>query len=75
MPTDDKLMEKFDNQKRVLQRYVLKQLEDGVANGLSGAAVATLRDGLLALGWLPPDVNPQRSPNGHPRPTRKDEAP
>jgi hypothetical protein len=51
-----KYKDKFDAQKRVLQRIVLATLEGGKVNGLTAGQVGALQDGLYALGWVPLDV-------------------
>lgn len=55
-PKRDGLQEKFDAQKKVLQRMVLSALERGRETGMEAHEVAALADALLVLGWLPPDV-------------------
>lgn len=48
--------EKFEQHKKLAQRLTLHLLEVGVEDGLSPAEAAILKDALLTLGWLPPDV-------------------
>lgn len=51
-----KLQEKFDAQKKILQRFTLQLLVDGQTAGLTGPEVKDLREALEVLGWLPRDV-------------------
>ena len=50
------LMDRYDQQKKCLQRFVIRLIESGVENGLSSSEVVILREGLEVLGWLPRDV-------------------
>ena len=51
-----KLQEKFDAQKKALQRLTLSTLEFGAQSGLTPEQVRALRDAFEVLGWLPTDV-------------------
>jgi hypothetical protein len=45
-----------ERQKKVLQRMTLAEFERGMMHGLTVDEVESLKDALLALGWLPEDV-------------------
>lgn len=48
--------EKFESQKKVLQRMTLGLLEEGAERGLSDREAAVLRDALRELGWIPAEL-------------------
>lgn len=55
-PEPDRLLERFDAQKKTLQRFVITTISVGAQDGLSPEQVGLLREGLEVLGWLPRDV-------------------
>lgn len=55
-PDPDRLQERFDAQKKTLQRFVVGTISVGAVDGLSPEQVGLLREGLEVLGWLPRDV-------------------
>jgi hypothetical protein len=50
------LRAKFEAQKKVLQRIVVRMLERGETTGMDSDEVRVLRDALVVLGWLPTDL-------------------
>jgi len=50
------LEEKFKEQKRILQVYVMRQLQWGEVEGFKPIEVSLLKEALEVLGWLPTDL-------------------
>ena len=50
------LQERFDAQKRCLQRMVVAAFQAGSMNGLPAEGVRSLQASLVVLGWLPDDL-------------------
>ena len=48
--------DKYDVQKRSLQRMVLVMLEGGALHGLTLLQVRALDDALRVLGWIPAEI-------------------
>lgn len=48
--------EKFDAQKKVLQRLTLRLLEHGTKSGLTAEEASALKESLDVLGWVPRDI-------------------
>lgn len=48
--------EKFDRQKKALQKMTVQMLEVGTVAGLTADQVVALKEALQSLGWLPTDV-------------------
>lgn len=48
--------EKFDRQKRILQKMVVATLDRGEVEGLNFEEVKVMREALVALGWIPTNL-------------------